>query len=430
MKVLYCIALLIGWSSAEKEKGIQELFDLVSSLRSEVVALRQLPATSTSSPIQPQKLPTQELGDLQKEVSSLRSENVALRQLTQRYENEQIQLKKKISLCRDWERLDENKLIKQCARNDLAYVEAQVKKFGKEAVLAAKNWGSNCFYNVLYYGTTVMKSRSDYWRKKYCQYEKVKRDYWRNNNINININVKQLSDSQWREVERLAKEKCAKEQAKLVEYLLDQGADANQKWQNGNGMGHGDSPIYTATYNGFIPVMEILLNHSADIEIPNERGRTPIMHINRVSKNIAALSLLIARGANINATDKDGYTALAHATQDGEIPAMKLLLNSGADTEIADNMGQTPIFHTGSSRMAKEYSLGQKEKEEALSLLLGKGAKIDAEDKNGKTAYGVAMCNKEDEWGSVLLNHGANKTQDVPKPKGDQGEGEGEGRWC
>ena len=40
------------------------------------------------------------------------------------------------------------------------------------------------------------------------------------------------------------------------------------------------------------------------------------------------------------------------------------------------------------------------------------------------------MCNKEDEWGSVLLNHGANKTQDVPKPKGDQGEGEGEGRWC
>jgi predicted nuclease with TOPRIM domain len=141
MKVLYCIALLIGWSSAEKEKGIQELFELVSSLRSEIVALRQLPATSTSSPIQPQKLPTQELGDLQKEVSSLRSENVALRQLTQRYENEQIQLKKKISLCRDWERLDENKLIKQCARNDLAYVEAQVKKFGKEAVLAAKKLG-------------------------------------------------------------------------------------------------------------------------------------------------------------------------------------------------------------------------------------------------------------------------------------------------
>jgi len=426
MKVLYCIALLIGWSSAEKEKGIQELFELVSSLRSEVVALRQLPATSTSSP---QKLPTQELGDLQKEVSSLRSENVALRQLTQRYENEQIQLKKKISLCRDWEKLDEYKLIKRCARNDLAYVEAQVKKFGKEAVLAAKKEGRNCLNTVLYYGTTVYRTTAEYWLKKYCQYENVKRDYWRNNNINININVKQLPYSQWREVERLAKEKCAKEQAKLVEYLLDQGADANQKSYASNGIGHGDSAIYTATYNGFIPVMEMLLNHSADIEIPNERGRTPIMHINRVSKNIAALSLLIARGANINATDKDGYTALAQATQQGEIPAMKLLLNSGADTEIADNMGQTPIFHTGSSRVAKGKK-GQKEKEEALSLLLGKGAKIDAEDKNGKTAYGVAMCNKEDEWGSVLLNHGANKTQDVPKPKGDQGEGEGEGRWC
>jgi hypothetical protein len=131
MKVLYCIALLlIGWSSAEKEKGIQEIFELVSSLRSEVVALRQL---------------------------------------TQRYEVEQIQLKKEISLLREsslldelstpqanrattvqqqpfknpakqpapqstlppvprttpqQERLDEDKLIERCRRNDLAYVEA------------------------------------------------------------------------------------------------------------------------------------------------------------------------------------------------------------------------------------------------------------------------------------------------------------------
>merc|ERR1712212_968256 len=160
------------------------------------------PATS---PIQPQKLPTQELGALPQEVSSLRSEVVALRQLTQRYENEQIQLKKKISLCRDWEKLDEYKLIKRCARNDLAYVEAQVKKFRKEAVLAAKKEGRNCLNTVLYYGTTVYRTTAEYWLKKYCQYENVKRDYWRNNNINININVKQLPYSQWREVERLAK---------------------------------------------------------------------------------------------------------------------------------------------------------------------------------------------------------------------------------
>jgi len=468
MKVLYCIALLIGWSSAEKEKGIQELFELVSSLRSEVVALRQLPATSTSSPIQPQKLPTQELGDLQKEVSSLRSEVVALRQLTQRYEVEQIQLKKKISLLREsslldelstpqanrattvqqqpfknpakqpapqstlppvprttpqQERLDEDKLIERCRRNDLAYVEAQVKKFGKEAVLAAKKWGSHCLHNVLYYSTSV----SFYGGSK-CPWKEVENKIWQN--------IKHLPTRSERrhEVKRVAQEECAKKQAKLVEYLLDQGADANEKSAN-----YGDSAIFTATYTSSIPVMEMLLNHGADIEIPNNFGETPIMRSTAIqqysipkygqSNNTAALSLLIARGANINATDKDGYTALAQATQQGEIPAMKLLLNSGADTEIADNMGQTPIFHTGSSRVAKGKK-GQKEKEEALSLLLGKGAKIDAEDKNGNTAYGVAMCNKEDEWGSVLLNHGANKTQDVPKPKGDQGEGEGEGRWC
>ena len=52
------------------------------------------------------------------------------------------------------------------------------------------------------------------------------------------------------------------------------------------------------------------------------------------------------KGANINAKDREGKTALRLATQIGDIPLMKLLLDSGADTEIGDNLGQTPIFHT------------------------------------------------------------------------------------
>jgi len=268
------------------------------------------------------------------------------------------------------EKLDEFKLIEHCRTRDLTYVKAEVAKFEIQAVLEAKSRGNHCLMNVLYFGTML----------KYCPKAKVTDPI-----LYESIEAYRRHYEEKPKIERREKEKCSQEQWELVKYLLDQGADANETAANG-----GDSAISVALYSGNITLMEMLLDYGADIEIANKDGQTPIIR----TKNTLALSLLVKRGANINAKDNYGYTALRWATQNGNIPAMKLLLDSGANTEIQDNLGQTPIFHTN-------------DHEEALSLLMKKGANINAKDREGKTALRLATQIGDIPLMKLLLDSGA-----------------------
>merc|ERR1712168_520852 len=123
-------------------------------------------------------------------------------------------------------------------------------------------------------------------------------------------------------------------------------------------------------------------------------------------ETLELVKYLLGIGADVDEKCIDGdYSAIAVATQNRDIPLMKLLLENKADTEIADLGGKTPIFHairdtdyTGSTATSRSS---------ALRLLMKKGANIDAKDKNGKTALRVAMCKKEFQWEFELQEHGA-----------------------
>ena len=57
--------------------------------------------------------------------------------------------------------------------------------------------------------------------------------------------------------------------------------------------------------------------------------------------NYEIAKMLIEKGANVNAQDKNGKTALFYASASNNDDVAVLLLKSGADADIKDNNGKT-----------------------------------------------------------------------------------------
>ena len=96
--------------------------------------------------------------------------------------------------------------------------------------------------------------------------------------------------------------------------------------------------------------------------------------------NLPTVQTLLAEGANINAKDNHGQTALFMAAFGGHTEIVKLLLGKGADVNAKDNDGATGLMIAALSGRT-----------EIVKLLLEKGADINAKTTDGKwTALGLA----------------------------------------
>jgi ankyrin repeat protein len=113
------------------------------------------------------------------------------------------------------------------------------------------------------------------------------------------------------------------------------------------------------------------------------------------------IALFLKHGADINARDADGTTALHRATVHCDSPAVQLLLNQGADVKISDHYG----------RSAHHYAAKSSERHKTLSLLLDSGADVNAIDKDGKPALYFAVERLDMVATKTLLEHGATVKQ-------------------
>lgn len=107
----------------------------------------------------------------------------------------------------------------------------------------------------------------------------------------------------------------------------------------------GGVPLHYACGHGDLPMIRSLIQHGADVNSDDQRHLdTPLMAACREWAHSYVVRPLIQAGANCNAADDDGRTALHHSIDPlMNKPLVELLIESGANPTLRDKNGTTPI---------------------------------------------------------------------------------------
>jgi len=157
-----------------------------------------------------------------------------------------------------------------------------------------------------------------------------------------------------------------------------------------------EAPLADAVQRGDKPAVLALLKTGADVNAPQRDGATAL-HWAAYLDDAETTARLIRAGARIDTANNYGVTALALASQSGNAAIIDQLVKAGADPNGAIRAGETPLMLA--ARTART---------DAVTVLLNAGAKIDAKETwNGQTALMWAAAAGNGPVVQALIDRGA-----------------------
>jgi len=105
--------------------------------------------------------------------------------------------------------------------------------------------------------------------------------------------------------------------------------------------GHGLTPLDRAFASGHMSIAELMLRQEKEDQTEALNGSTPLHRAAYLGLTEAVQSLL-TYGADPNALDRQGETALQKAVRKGHTAVVKLL-SSRSDVNVASHVGMTPL---------------------------------------------------------------------------------------
>lgn len=162
-----------------------------------------------------------------------------------------------------------------------------------------------------------------------------------------------------------------------VRDAIEAGVDINGYYQL-PGFEEKQTALFNAMSSIYLPqVVEFLLDNGADVNYGDASDRTPLMQC-CYSGNKSKLELLIRNGANVNAKDNYGRSAVAYAvfrSLTSGADYIKMLAKARADLDSVDNYGMRPLTETWNKNEGrfKRYAYYT----ECAETLLKMGANVD-----------------------------------------------------
>jgi ankyrin repeat protein len=162
----------------------------------------------------------------------------------------------------------------------------------------------------------------------------------------------------------------------------------------------GDTALHIAAAAYQRTSAELLLAKGANARARNRRGAEPLHyaadgmpdgHWNPDGQH-EVIDYLVASGADPNACDKSGVSALHRAVRTRCSAAVRALLVNGANPRMMNKRGSTPL-HLAVQNTGRGYSgsaAAKEQQREIIKLLLQYGAKPTDTDANGKTVEAAA----------------------------------------
>ena len=150
---------------------------------------------------------------------------------------------------------------------------------------------------------------------------------------------------------------------------------------------NGATPLLWACIRGQLEVARLLVAKGADVNLAQGDGWTPLHAAvcdGNDATHVALTRLLLEHGANREARNGLGWTPLHAAALKGNTATMGILLEQKAEASAKDNTGATPL-----------HIAAEQGRIEAVTLLLDKGADAGAKDNNGKTPAHRALANAQ-----------------------------------
>lgn len=199
--------------------------------------------------------------------------------------------------------------------------------------------------------------------------------------------------------------------AGCVELLLDRGAKPN-------GIDNDGAPLLSACMRpDNAEVIRVLIAHGADVNHRGGRngsGLTPLMHCagGEEEDYSANLKELLRHHPDLEARTAGDESALSFAVACGDVAAVEVLLAAGANVNASVCGGTTLVglaLESGSAGVGPWLDV--------LDLLLAADANVDLLDDRGQTALTAALLHLEDEEDALeAIERLAAKTRNIDMP--------------